>query len=298
MDVIARDGQRLHVRVMGRGTPVLLLHGLGMDSRHWLPYIWPYLRRHRFHMPDFRGAGGSAGVRLNQRDVFQNHMEDVQDIIRHCGLQDFLLVGYSLGASTALHLQRAGDFGGVRRYLHIDQSPCVGNREDWPHGLWGARQGEIFTTLRRLGELLERHAEAERLADLPPAARAQTAATLVEMMSAILESPRLRPLLQLATRSERLLQRLMPMSHLGDLRAYLASYASGGHDYRPTLTASAVPVTFLVGMRSALYPAEGQIAIAGRVPNSRVLRFEKSGHAPLRDEPLRFVRELGRFLRD
>ena len=48
----ARDGQSLHVRILGRGQPVLMLHGLGMQGRDWLPFVLPYLRCYQFYMPD------------------------------------------------------------------------------------------------------------------------------------------------------------------------------------------------------------------------------------------------------
>jgi pimeloyl-ACP methyl ester carboxylesterase len=38
--------------------------------------------------------------------------------------------------------------------------------------------------------------------------------------------------------------------------------------------------------------------VASAHPQSRIVRFERSGHVPLKDEPLRFARELGRFLRE
>jgi len=65
---------------------------------------------------------------------------------------------------------------------------------------------------------------------------------------------------------------------------------------RDSLRACPVPVTVMVGMRSPLYPAPGQMAMAALAPQGKVVRFEKSGHVPLTDEPLRFTRELGRFL--
>ncbi|AXQ31755.1 alpha/beta hydrolase [Solimonas sp. K1W22B-7] len=270
---------------------------MGMDSRYWLPFLLPYLHRHRFHLPDFRGAGGSAGVRLNQRDIFQNHMEDVQDIIRHFGLRDFLLGGYSLGGSTALHLLRAGGFDGVRRYLHIDQSPCVGNREDWRYGLWGERQTELFGALRRLHGVLQEHEAVERLDELPEPARAQAIDVLADTLARIAGKPSLRRTLKAASRWPWLFSRMVPSTQLGDLRATLASYLGGGHDYRPALAGCPVPVTVMVGMRSELYHPAGQMAIAQQVRDGRVVRFEKSGHVPLSDEPLRFMRELGRFLK-
>jgi pimeloyl-ACP methyl ester carboxylesterase len=294
--VAVRDGQPIYVRVIGRGEPVVLLHGLGMKSSHWLPFILPFLHRFRFYMPNFRGAGHSLPVRLNQPDVFQNHMEDVEDIVRHFGLRDFQLVGYSLGASTALHWQRAGGFAGVRRYLHIDQSPCVGNRADWSHGLFGQRQGELFEALRRLEALLNEHAHVEEIHQLPQAVRVRVALLLADTFSRILGRRHAAKMLQVSSRSSWLLSRLMPITRLADIRAYLQSYLAGGHDYRQSLPACETPVTVMIGMRSPLYHPAGQMAIADYARDCRVVRLERSGHVPLMDEPLRFTRELGRFL--
>ncbi len=36
----ARDGATLRVRLLGRGQPVLMLHGLGMQGRDWLPFVF------------------------------------------------------------------------------------------------------------------------------------------------------------------------------------------------------------------------------------------------------------------
>jgi len=295
-----RDGQSLHVRVLGRGQPVLMLPGLGMSAGSWLPFILPHLGRFRFHLVDFRGAGGSADIPLKSGDVFQAHMEDVQDVIAHFGLRDFLLVGISLGGTTSLHLQREGGFAAVKRYMHIDQSPCVGNRDDWSHGLFGARQDELFAKLRAIVALLDRYPACERFADLPLAARQEAGDTLAEVLALMAGGKALRPLLRTVMRLPRpLLVRVpLPMARLDDMRKYLAAYAAGGHDYRSSLARDAVPVTVITGVRSPLYAEAGQALVATAHPRSRVVRFERSGHVPLKDEPLRFARELGRFLRE
>lgn len=291
-----RDGESLYVRVVGRGQPVLLLPGLGMHSAHWLPFILPYLGRFRFYLPDFRGHGKSASVRLNQADVFHNHMEDVQDLIAGLHLRDFLLGGISLGGSTALHLNRETGLPGVRRYLHIDQSPCVGNRPDWPHGLFGLRQDELFGQLHRLADLLDEHAHLGHLGELPPSARREAAATLAEVAAAMSGRPLLKPFVRHLLASPGQLSRRLPLTRLDDCRAYLRAYTVGSHDYRQALRHCPVPVTVMVGMKSPLYAPTGQMAIADYAPNARIVRFHRSGHVPLVDEPFKFVRELGRFL--
>ena len=298
--VLLRDGATLHVRVLGRGQPVLMLPGLGMSGSSWLPFILPHLGRFRFYLVDFRGAGGSADVALKPGDVFQAHMEDVQDVIAHFGLRDFLLVGISLGGTTSLHLQREGGFAAVKRYMHIDQSPCVGNRDDWSHGLFGSRQPELFAKLRTIVSVLDKHPQCQRFADLPVSARQQAGDTLAEVLALMAGGKALRPVLRAVMRLPRpvLAHVPLPMARLNDMRTYLAAYAAGGHDYRTSLVRDAVPVTVITGVRSPLYAEAGQALVASAHPRSRIVRFERSGHVPLKDEPLRFARELGRFLRE
>src|SRR5690606_2263636 len=92
-----------------------------------------------------------------------------------------------------------------------------------------------------------------------------------------------------------LVQRV-PLLRLDDMRTYLRAYSGGGHDYRPTLGLGDVPVTLMVGMNSPLYAPAGQELVATCARRGRVVRFHRSGHAPLLDEPLRFHREFARFL--
>lgn len=291
-----RDGRSLHVRVVGRGEPVLLLPGLGMNSTHWLPFVLPFAGRRRFVLPDFRGFGRSSHLRIERDDVFDSHADDVRDVIAHFGLRDFLLGGISLGGTTALHMHHTGGLPGVRRYLHIDQSPCVGNREGWRHGLFGERQEEIFREMAGALALLRRYPHATSLDALPAEDRRRAAATFAKIVAMIGGDEARARTIERALLAPRALASRLPLSNLDDVRTYLDAYLRGGHDYRPSLRALRVPVTLMVGMRSPLYAPIGQMAIADHAPEVRVVRFERSGHVPLVDEPRKFVREFGRFL--
>lgn len=292
-----RDGQQLYVRTLGRGQPVLMLPGLGMHSSHWLPFVLPFAHKFKFYMPDFRGSGRSAHIRFNQKDVFQNHYEDTQDVINHLQLNDFLLAGISLGGTTSLHLQREQGFGGVKRYLHIDQTPCIGNKPDWPYGLFGVRQDELFGQIHRLHDLLSEHQGYEQLADLPRQARQQAAVILAEIVVLMTSKLWLRPLLPVLLSSPKQLSKHLPLTQLQDCMAYLSAYMSGSHDYRASLRQCTTPITLIVGMKSPLYNPKGQMAIADYAQKVRIVKFHKSGHVPLTDEPIKFVREFGKFLR-
>lgn len=294
-----RDNASLHVRVIGRGQPVLMLPGLGMSSNHWLPFVLPYQRSFQFIMPDFRGHGRSMAARLNQADVFQNHADDVSDVIAHFQLNDYLLVGISLGATTAMHLQREMGFIGVRRYLHIDQSPKVANDPQWRYGLAGEKQSALFIGMLALLSLLDNYPNVLYFDQLPGDIKKQAAQQVASMLRILGAGVGVLGFLRhLLPRFPALLARKVPLMRLDDMRAYLRGYSGAGHDYRPSLGTGNTPVTLMMGMNSPLYASQGQRLVAESAAQSKVVCFERSGHVPLMNEPLKFVREFGRFLHD
>lgn len=292
----ARDGQSLHVRTVGRGKPVLMIHGLGMQGRDWLPFVLPFARHFQFFLPDLRGAGNSDKVRFNQDDVFHNHMEDMEDLVRYFGLEQCYLVGYSLGATTSLHWQAFGDFSPVTRYLHVDQSPCIANGDDWTHGLFGNRQGHFFEQLHDLLALLDGAPEHAEVAGLAVGLRERVLHGVVDILAQVSGSDRLKNAFGASSRWAGLWARLLPVSNVADLRAYLNAYLHGSHDYRHSARNFPVPATVLTGALSPLYPAEGQAEFA-RLAGAEHVVLPRSGHVPLMSQPVEFTRALGRFLK-
>lgn len=62
----------------------------------------------------------------------------------------------------------------------------------------------------------------------------------------------------------------------------------------PTYTS---PLTVFSGARSRLYAVDGQTRFTQMLPNARQVIFAQSGHMPMLDQPLMFMREFGRFLK-
>ncbi len=60
-EIVAGDGVAIHYEVWGRreATPVLMIQGLGADSRGWALQRMAFGRRHRCFAPDNRGVGQS-----------------------------------------------------------------------------------------------------------------------------------------------------------------------------------------------------------------------------------------------
>ncbi|MFB7371051.1 alpha/beta fold hydrolase [Streptomyces sp. NPDC056222] len=91
------DGGRLRAERSGAGSPVVLLHGAGMDSRLWDAVVPELARHHDVIRYDARGLGGSTSPGKPFSDV-----EDLRAVLDHFGLRQAALVGLSMGGETAL----------------------------------------------------------------------------------------------------------------------------------------------------------------------------------------------------
>ncbi len=91
---------RLVYRTYGSGPPLLLLHGWGGSSRHWLGAFAVLANNHTLYAPDMPGFGasppkvGSGGLR-----GLANTMIEFIDAL---GFESLKLAGHSLGGAVAL----------------------------------------------------------------------------------------------------------------------------------------------------------------------------------------------------
>ncbi|MET0241072.1 MAG: alpha/beta fold hydrolase [Sphingobium sp.] len=112
--ISAPDGQQLAVHMLGAADarPVVLLHGL-VSSAHvnWIKYgTVARLAEAGFRciMPDLRGHGESAAPTEASAYPHDVLVRDNAHIIAELGLQDYDLVGFSLGARTSVKLVADG----------------------------------------------------------------------------------------------------------------------------------------------------------------------------------------------
>jgi non-heme chloroperoxidase len=296
-----RDGERLSVQVIGRGPPVMLLHGFGSRANHWLPNALPLAHRHRFVMPDLRGFGESHDVPLNGPDVLATYARDVEDVLDHLGLDKVRLAGISMGACTAMKFFALGNAHRVTHYLNVDQSPKTRNADDWAYGVFGERQREVFDAFRRVAELADAHPPDTPYHALPAVVRREMRETIGTFFAFAFSRRHHQIGVRWFTRhAEKLLTTaFVPVSSWRSYLTVMRAYLEEEDDLRPGLRAlvgAGVPLTVVVGMRSEMYPPEGQLRIRESAPHAQIVRFERSGHVPMLDEPLLFQRTFRRFL--
>jgi alpha-beta hydrolase superfamily lysophospholipase len=96
---IQANGATIHVRVGGKGSAVVLLHGFGDTGDMWEPLAEDLARDHTVVVPDLRGLGLSshpaAGYEKN------NQAADVQGVLAQLGIKHAVIVGHDIGTMVA-----------------------------------------------------------------------------------------------------------------------------------------------------------------------------------------------------
>jgi pimeloyl-ACP methyl ester carboxylesterase len=100
------DGTKLYYEEEGSGSPVVLLHGLSVDvDGNWkAPGIWSALVEAGHRVVGFDARGHGRSDKPHDPSAYEDDamVRDVASMLDELGLQKTDLVGYSMGASTAL----------------------------------------------------------------------------------------------------------------------------------------------------------------------------------------------------
>lgn len=108
------NGVELHYRrLVSDGPQLLALHGLMGNGAVWLPFVRYLAGGFDVVMPDARGHGGSSTPAAGY--MYDDHADDVCELIKSLALHMPVLIGHSMGGMTAtLVASRLGPrLGGV-----------------------------------------------------------------------------------------------------------------------------------------------------------------------------------------
>ncbi|MGE0798500.1 MAG: alpha/beta fold hydrolase [Lautropia sp.] len=92
-------GHRLHYLEAGAGRPILCFHSTPASAAFYRPQLEHFASRYRVLAVDLRGHGDSDKPRGEYR--IAEFLEDYEAIIREFALDDFVLVGCSVGGIVA-----------------------------------------------------------------------------------------------------------------------------------------------------------------------------------------------------
>jgi aminoacrylate hydrolase len=97
MDKVQSADAEIHYEVMGAGSPVMLVAGLGGVGATWGPQTELFARNHTVIVPDHRGTGKSTHTAKGQ--TIAQHAADFALIVEHLGLGPVHCVGSSTGGA-------------------------------------------------------------------------------------------------------------------------------------------------------------------------------------------------------
>jgi pimeloyl-ACP methyl ester carboxylesterase len=93
------NGVRLHYLVVGKGDPVVLLHGYAETSHMWRPLIAELASTRTVIAPDLRGAGQSSTPADGYTKAAM--AQDIHALVRKLGYEHIRIVGHDIGLMVA-----------------------------------------------------------------------------------------------------------------------------------------------------------------------------------------------------
>lgn len=100
MSTVIIDKEIVHYEALGRGRPVLFLHGWVGSYRCWIPAMQAISTHFRSYALDFWGFGGSA--KEPTRYLISNQKDLINQFMVEMGVGKFALIGHGLGAILGL----------------------------------------------------------------------------------------------------------------------------------------------------------------------------------------------------
>jgi non-heme chloroperoxidase len=94
------DGAKIYYQDQGEGQPIVLVHGWLCSSRFWQKNVPELASKFRVVTLDLRGHGNSSKTLAGH--TIAQYARDVRALIQHLGLEETVLVGWSMGGPVVL----------------------------------------------------------------------------------------------------------------------------------------------------------------------------------------------------
>ena len=242
----------------GADKPALLLvHGIMMDHSVWEHQVSAFETTHRVVSIDLRGFGASSSTSPNI--TFDDHCDDILEIIDTLGLRNTTLVGWSMGGAIAQVLAARNE-NKIQKFVLVDTTPQLIASEAFPHAL-------PLEAAQQLGKLLAEDFE-------------QGCAAFCELI---------------APEDDSVAGQLTKIAARTNIDVAMSAFgSSGGRTQLSILPQIKTPTAVICGRDDAIcLPAANEI-MASTIPgcSTGVHWIEDSGHAPFLTKPDQFNQVL------
>ncbi|MFZ8843046.1 alpha/beta fold hydrolase [Thermoflexus sp.] len=259
MSSIVTEQGIVHYEVIGRGRPVIFLHGWLGSWAYWIDTMNALSRHCRSYALDFWGFGESDRQRASF--TVPSFIDLVTQFMDRLGIASAALVGHSMGGTVALGVALAHPERVTR--VAVVGSPITGS------------------SLNFFLKMAGRPFWAFLAYTFPVAVKAGT----------YLASPTI-------TRAWRTWYRMWERDlSRTSLRSFFQSIGSLHRtDLRPRLRELRTPVLGIYGARDNIVNPDQAFVLAREAPQASIFWMPKAGHFPMLDEPERFRQALADFL--
>lgn len=285
---VTTDHVRLYYEVRGAGRPVILIHGLTANHRHFKKQIPELAKSFRVVTFDLRGHGDSEAPEHGL--TLKRLAQDLHELIDYLELGKVSIVGWSMGTHVIFEYIRSFSCGNLEKIVVIDMAPRLMKAPDWTCGLPGVfsrKTGDFGheDNLFMLAAMLENWEGYSRVV-----------AQRIMNKSLYNEKMEFDGAADFKGRED------LPWLHEEAMRnvphAIIAFWISMmTQDYRSLLPEITVPCLLTYGLESNYYPPENYTYMENVMRDARAVPFEGCGHALHIQDPEKFNRIATDFLR-
>lgn len=266
---VSLPGAEVNYAEIGEGEPIVFVHGLSGCWQNWLENLPHFARGHRAIALDLPGFGASPMPSWPIEIPAYGQL--LHDFCEKLGVERATLVGNSMGGIVAVEAVTAAP-GRFDRLALVSSAGILNT--------WSPEERATVTAWawKRFGSY---YYDGARFIVSRPRARRAVFAPFFRYPERLGEELLLEQILGGMQRADGFEQAL---------RATLR------HDVRDRLGEIEIPTLVVGGLSDRVIPVAAAISYHRRIPHSRLEIFERTGHLPQLERPLRFNAILDEFL--
>lgn len=279
--VISVNDGKLFYRKVGKGLPLIVLHGgPGLDQDYLLPQLYKLAENNLVVFYDQRGSGRSLDTKLNEQYLnIHQFVEDLENLRKSLGIDKFILMGHSWGGFLAMHYaidhqdhlvglillnSAPADSKGIKAFIDEFKLRTKNIRDDikplFAYEEFKALNASQISDLNRklYSVYFYKPEKVKELSLNFNVASAQSGCKVMEVMSK-------------------------------------TSWLQLNTNLFPNLKTLKVP-TFILHGKQDIIPAWTAKEINGAIPHSELIVLDHCGHFPYIEQPAQFFAEVNSFL--
>lgn len=258
-------GVKLHVTDLGEGQPIVLIHGWPLSDEMY-EYQYQYLSRKGFRVIGITLRGFGKSDKPYGRYDFDVFSDDIKVVLEKLKIEKAVLGGFSMGGAVVIHYVTKYNAAHVGKLAFFGAAaPSWKKRGGSPYGISEADgNGLVTQTMTARQDLIAGFGSAF------PAKEGNISKNVEKWL-------------------ENINLQASPYAITESIKALL------NLDLRPELSKIKIPTAIFHGTQDKLCPFEFATELNAGIKNSRIIKFENSGHALFVEEMEKFNTELEKF---